>query len=80
MPSIRPGAAAGANGLNVTLDLQLVADVKAIAAAVKGVLRPYLPLPDGRGDSVYGSMRWRTPVVLSDCSVRQFCHPLSHGE
>jgi hypothetical protein len=28
------GAAAGANGLNVTLDAQLVADVKAIAAAV----------------------------------------------
>jgi hypothetical protein len=29
------GAAAGANGLNVTLDAQLVADIKAIAAAVK---------------------------------------------
>ena len=28
------GAAAGANGLNVTLDAQLVADIKAIAAAV----------------------------------------------
>jgi hypothetical protein len=26
------------NGLNVTLDAQLVADVKAIAAAVKGVV------------------------------------------
>jgi hypothetical protein len=32
------GAAAGANGLNVTLDAQLVADIKAIAAAVKGAL------------------------------------------
>ena len=32
------GAAAGANGLNVTLDGQLVADIKAIAAAVKGAL------------------------------------------
>ena len=32
------GAAAGANGLNVTLDAQLVADIKAIVAAVKGVL------------------------------------------
>ena len=32
------GAAAGANGLNVTLDAQLVADVKAIAAAVKGAV------------------------------------------
>jgi hypothetical protein len=33
------GAAAGANGLNVTLDAQLVADVKAtIAAAVKAAL------------------------------------------
>ena len=31
------GAAAGANGLNVTLDAQLVADIKAIAAAVKAV-------------------------------------------
>ena len=34
------GAAAGANGLNVTLDAQLVADVKAIAAAVKGAMGP----------------------------------------
>ena len=32
------GAAAGANGLNVTLDAQLVADIKAIAAAVKGAV------------------------------------------
>jgi hypothetical protein len=32
------GAAAGANGLNVTLDAQLVEDIKAIAAAVKGAL------------------------------------------
>jgi hypothetical protein len=32
------GAAAGANGLNVTLDEQLVADIKAIAAAVKGAV------------------------------------------
>ena len=32
------GAAAGANGLNVTLDAQLVADVKAIAAVVKGAV------------------------------------------
>jgi hypothetical protein len=32
------GAAVGANGLNVTLDAQLVADIKAIAAAVKGAL------------------------------------------
>jgi hypothetical protein len=32
------GAAAGANGLNVTLDAQLVADVKAIAAAVKAAV------------------------------------------
>ena len=31
-------AAAGANGLNVTLDAQLVADVKAIAPAVKGAV------------------------------------------
>jgi hypothetical protein len=29
------GAAAAANGLNVTLDAQLVADVKSIAGAVK---------------------------------------------
>jgi antitoxin component of RelBE/YafQ-DinJ toxin-antitoxin module len=34
------GAAAGANGLNVTLDAQLVADVKAIAAAVKRAMGP----------------------------------------
>jgi hypothetical protein len=32
------GAAAGANGLNVSLDAQLVADIKAIASAVKGAL------------------------------------------
>jgi hypothetical protein len=32
------GAAAGANGLNVILDAQLVADIKAIAAAVKGAV------------------------------------------
>jgi hypothetical protein len=31
-------AAAGANGLSVTLDAQLVADVKAIASAVKGAV------------------------------------------
>jgi hypothetical protein len=31
-------AAAGANGLNVTLDAQLVADVKAIAPAVKAAV------------------------------------------
>jgi hypothetical protein len=30
------GTAAGANGLNVTLDAQLVADIKSIASAVKG--------------------------------------------
>jgi hypothetical protein len=29
-------AAAGASGLNVTLDAQLVADIKSIAGAVKG--------------------------------------------
>jgi hypothetical protein len=29
------GAAAGANGLNVTLDAQLVSDIKAISTAVK---------------------------------------------
>jgi BioD-like phosphotransacetylase family protein len=34
------GAAAGTSGLNITLDAQLVADVKAIAAAVKGALSP----------------------------------------
>jgi hypothetical protein len=32
------GAAAGANGLNVTLDAQLVSDIKAIAPAVKGAV------------------------------------------
>jgi hypothetical protein len=32
------GSAASANGLNVSLDAQLVADVKAIAAAVKGAM------------------------------------------
>ena len=32
------GTAAGANGLNVTFDAQLVADIKAIAAAVKGAV------------------------------------------
>jgi len=31
-------AVAGANGLNVTLDAQLVADIKAIAPAVKGAV------------------------------------------
>jgi hypothetical protein len=30
------GAAAGANGLNLNLDAQLVADIKSIAPAVKG--------------------------------------------
>jgi hypothetical protein len=34
------GTAAGANGLNVTFDAQLVADIKAIAAAVKGAMSP----------------------------------------
>jgi hypothetical protein len=34
------GAAAGANGLNVTLDASLVADIKAIAAAVKAAVSP----------------------------------------
>jgi hypothetical protein len=34
------GAAAGAKGLNVSLDAQLVADIKAIAAAVKGAVAP----------------------------------------
>jgi hypothetical protein len=33
-------AAAGASGLNVTLDAQLVADIKAIAPAVKGAVSP----------------------------------------
>jgi hypothetical protein len=32
------GAAADADGLNVSLDTQLVADIKAIAAAVKGAV------------------------------------------
>jgi hypothetical protein len=32
------GAAGSANGLNVSLDAQLVADIKAIAAAVKGTV------------------------------------------
>jgi hypothetical protein len=32
------GAAVGANGLNVTLDAQLVADVKSIALAVKAAV------------------------------------------
>ena len=32
------GAAGSANGLNVSLDAQLLADIKAIAAAVKGAL------------------------------------------
>jgi hypothetical protein len=30
------GTTAGASGLNVTLDAQLIADIKSIAAAVKG--------------------------------------------
>jgi hypothetical protein len=34
------GTAAGANGLSVTLDAQLVADIKAIEVAVKAVLPP----------------------------------------
>jgi hypothetical protein len=32
------GAAAGVNGLNVTLDATLVADIKRIAAAVKSAM------------------------------------------
>jgi hypothetical protein len=32
------GAAVGANGLNVTLDAQLVADIKSIAPAVKAAV------------------------------------------
>jgi len=32
------GTAAGANGLNVTLDAQLVADIKSIASAVKAAV------------------------------------------
>lgn len=30
------GTAAGASGLNLSLDAQLIADIKSIAAAVKG--------------------------------------------
>jgi len=30
------GTAAGASGLNVTLDAQIVADIKSIASALKG--------------------------------------------
>jgi hypothetical protein len=32
------GTVAGANGLNVSLDAQLIADIKSIAAAVKGAV------------------------------------------
>ena len=32
------GAAAGANGLNISLDAQLVADIKSIAPVVKGAV------------------------------------------
>jgi hypothetical protein len=32
------GAAAGANGLNLSLDAQLVADIKSIAPVVKSVV------------------------------------------
>ena len=32
------GAAAGANALNVTLDAQLIADIKSIASTVKGAV------------------------------------------
>ena len=32
------GTAVTANGLNVTLDTQLIADIKSIASAVKGVV------------------------------------------
>jgi hypothetical protein len=32
------GTAAGASGLNVSLDAQLVADIKSIVAAVKGAV------------------------------------------
>lgn len=32
------GVGAGANGLNVTLDAQLIADIKSIASAVKGAV------------------------------------------
>jgi hypothetical protein len=35
-PELLPGA----NGLNVTLDAQLVADIKSIAPAVKGAVPP----------------------------------------
>ena len=38
------GAAAGANGLNVTLDAQFVADITSIAAAVKAALRGRWPV------------------------------------
>jgi hypothetical protein len=38
LPIDAAGAAAGENGLNLTLDAQLVADIKAMAAAVKGAL------------------------------------------
>ena len=34
------GTAAGANSLNVTFDAQLVADIKAIAGAVKSAMSP----------------------------------------
>jgi hypothetical protein len=32
------GTAAGASGLNITLDTQLIADIKSIASAVKGAV------------------------------------------
>ena len=32
------GAVAGASGLNISLDAQLVADIKSIAATVKGAV------------------------------------------
>ena len=32
------GAAAGASGLNISLDAQLVADIKSIASTVKGAV------------------------------------------
>ena len=32
------GTAVTANGLNVTLDTQLIADIKSVAAAVKGAV------------------------------------------
>ena len=39
------GTAAGANGLDVSLDAQLIADIKSIASAVKGAVtaRPSTP-------------------------------------